>query len=94
MDQFDTDKLRNIALLAHSGSGKTSLVEAMHFATGAINRLGRVEDGTTISDFEPEEHKHQTSRNPTTPSPGDLHRKNSNKLSNSFIALLCCLRFA
>ena len=61
MDQFVTDRLRNVALLAHSGAGKTSLVEAMHFATGAISRLGKIEDGTTVSDFEPEEHKHQTS---------------------------------
>ena len=61
MDQFDSNKLRNVALLAHSGSGKTSLVEAIHFATGAINRLGKTEDGNTVSDFEPEEHKHHTS---------------------------------
>ena len=61
MDQFGTNKLRNVALLAHSGSGKTSLIEAIHFATGAINRLGKTEDGTTVSDFEPEEHKHHTS---------------------------------
>ena len=58
---FETSKLRNVALLAHSGSGKTSIVEAIHFASGAINRLGKTEDGTTVSDFEPEEHKHHTS---------------------------------
>lgn len=61
MNLFETSKLRNVALLAHSGSGKTSIVEAIHFASGAINRLGKTEDGTTVSDFEPEEHKHHTS---------------------------------
>ncbi len=47
--------LRNIALVAHSGAGKTSLAEAMLFDTGTIKRLGRVEDGNTAMDFEPEE---------------------------------------
>ena len=46
MKVYTTDKIRNIALLGHSGSGKTILAEAMLHATGATNRLGRVEDGT------------------------------------------------
>ena len=61
MDEFATDRIRNAALLAHSGAGKTSLVEALLLATKAINRLGRVEDGNTVSDFDPEEHRRQTS---------------------------------
>ena len=61
MDQFVTSRIRNVVLLAHSGAGKTSLAEAMHFATKAINRPGRVEDGNTVSDFEPEEQRRQTS---------------------------------
>ena len=52
-----TDKLRNVALVAHGGAGKTSLAEVMLFNAGAINRLGRVEDGNTAMDFEPEEIK-------------------------------------
>ena len=61
MDQFVTGRIRNVMLLAHSGAGKTSLAEAMHFAAKAINRPGRVEDGNTVSDFEPEEQRRQTS---------------------------------
>lgn len=55
------DKLRNIALVAHGGAGKTSLAEAMLFKAGVTNRLGRVEEGNTIMDYEPEELKRQTS---------------------------------
>ena len=61
MEQFTTKQIRNVALLAHSGAGKTSLAEAMLHATQAINRPGRVEDGNTASDFEPEEHRRRTS---------------------------------
>ncbi len=61
MTSFDTQHLRNVALLSHSGTGKTSIVEALLFATGAITRLGRVEDGTTTSDHEPEEIKRGSS---------------------------------
>jgi elongation factor G len=55
------DKVRNIALIAHSGAGKTSLAEAMLFNTGATTRLGRTEEGNTVMDYEPEELKRQTS---------------------------------
>jgi elongation factor G len=52
---------RNVALIAHSGSGATSLAEAMLFASGATNRLGRVDDGSAVMDYEPEELKRHTS---------------------------------
>ena len=55
------EKIRNIALVGHSGAGKTSLAEAMLFKAGVTNRIGRVEDGNTAMDFEPEELKRQSS---------------------------------
>jgi elongation factor G len=61
MKSVPTDKLRNVALVGHSGSGKTTLAEALLARAGAINRIGRVEDGTTVSDTEPEEQKRQIS---------------------------------
>ena len=57
MPIFDMDKLRNVVLLSHSGAGKTALSEAALFQTKAVTRLGRVEDGNTVSDYEAEEVK-------------------------------------
>lgn len=55
MANFEVEKIRTVAIVAHGGAGKTSLVETMLFDAGAIDRLGHVEDGTTTTDFEPEE---------------------------------------
>ncbi len=61
MASFDTQHLRNIAFLSHSGAGKTTLVESLLLSAGAITRLGNVEAGTTVSDYEQEEIKRRTS---------------------------------
>ena len=55
MKEYQTEEIRNIVLLGHASSGKTSLAEAMLFTAGATSRLGRVDDGTTISDYHEDE---------------------------------------
>ena len=57
----DITKIRNIGVVGHGGVGKTSLVEAILFAAGAVTRLGRVDDGTTTTDFDPDEIKRKIS---------------------------------
>jgi len=63
MKEYQTKQLRNVVLLGHGSAGKTSLAEAMLFTSGAINRMGRVEDGTTVADFDDEEKSRTISLN-------------------------------
>ncbi len=63
MNEYKAEKIRNIVLMGHSSSGKTSLAEALVFNTGAVTRLGKVDDNTSISDFDPEEQRRKISIN-------------------------------
>ena len=61
MKQYQPENIRNVVLLSHSGAGKTSLSEAMLFNAGVINRLGKVDAGTTTSDYDQDEVKRKIS---------------------------------
>jgi len=55
MKKYEPDVIRNVGIFSHGGDGKTSIVEAMLFLSGENTRLGRVDDGTSLMDYEPEE---------------------------------------
>ena len=57
MKEYLTDSIRNIVIASHSNSGKTMLLEAFLYFTGATTRMGKIEDGTTTSDFDDEEQR-------------------------------------
>jgi len=65
MEQYGLENIHNLVLLSHSGAGKTSLAEVILFNTGAITRLGKVDEGTTTSDYDPDEVKRKISINLT-----------------------------
>ena len=77
MKEYPPEKIRNVTIIGHGSTGKTSLAEAMLFASGATTRLGRVEDGTTVSDWDPDEQKRGFSVNlSVVPSEWNGHKLN------------------
>ncbi len=63
MNVYTTDRIRNVVILGHGGSGKTSLTEAMAYLGGITSRLGSVTEGNTVSDYDKEEIKRKFSIN-------------------------------
>ncbi len=72
MKDYKTENLRNIVLIGHGGSGKTTIAEAMLFNTGVLDRFGKVDDGTATTDFDPEEIKRKISISAAT-APCDMN---------------------
>ena len=66
MKVYDAASIRNVALVGHSGSGKTQLAAALLFDAGAVNRFGKVDEGTSVTDYDDEEiaRKHTLSATP------------------------------
>lgn len=79
MKKYAIDAIRNVALAGHSGAGKTSLVEALLYTTGAIERLGKVDEGTATTDYDPDEVKRKISIN-TSVAPCEWSGKKINLL--------------
>src|SRR5688572_33012009 len=79
MKVYDAPNIRNVAVVGHGGSGKTSLVSALLFDVGAVNRIGRVEDGTTVTDFDPDEVERRISLQ-TAPAFGEWRKVKINLL--------------
>lgn len=63
MKKYSSEAIRNMALISHGGAGKTSLAEALLYTSGAVNRLGTIESGTTTTDYDPDEIKRQVTIN-------------------------------
>jgi elongation factor G len=79
MRVYDAPSIRNVAVVGHGGSGKTSLVSALLFDMGSVNRIGRVEDGTTVTDFDADEVERRISLQ-TAPAFGEWRKVKVNLL--------------
>src|SRR5919202_4494617 len=77
MRSYPAEQIHNVVLISHGGAGKTSLAEALLYLSGAINRLGRVEDGNTTSDYDPDEaRRHMSISTSLIPVEWDGHKLN------------------
>ena len=72
--EYASKDIRNILVAGHAGCGKTTLTESLLYLSGATERMGRVEDGTTASDFDPEEARRKACLLYTSPSPRDRQK--------------------
>ena len=79
MKVYRTDEIRNVVLLGHGGSGKTSLVEAMLYVSGVTNRMGKVTESNTVSDFD------KKNRNVVFRSAQVLFRSNGKRRRSTFL---------
>ena len=61
MNVYSVDKIRNVCVMGHGGDGKTSLIESMLYMTKATDRMGKIADGNTVCDYEPEENRRKFS---------------------------------
>src|SRR5215207_6522759 len=80
MKVYDATSIRNIAVVGHGGSGKTQLVSAMLFVAGAVNRMGKVDDGSTVTDFDDEEIAAATPSPPASPTPNGRRLKSTSSI--------------
>ena len=83
MKEFTTEKIRNIGIAGHGGVGKTSLSESLLFSMGETTRIGRVSDGSTVSDYHPDEIERKISIS-TTMMHGTWHDHNADRYGSSW----------
>ena len=77
MKVYDATSIRNVAIVGHTGSGKTQLASAILSDAGMVNRFGKVDDGTTVTDFDEEEIRASTRSRPASPTPSGTSRRST-----------------
>ena len=80
MKVYDTPSIRNVAIVGHSGSGKTQLTSALLFDAGMVNRLGTVDEGTTVTDFDEEAIERKHTCRPAPPTLSGTRRRSTSSI--------------